>query len=114
MGLRSRTCKPLEELQLLIEHECEYLRNQVPGWRLVADGDSRSIKIELKIKSAEAGEEMMQRISAAAGEAGHEVHAMTAAQHDRPAGALHAVRRRADGERLPPGGGNQRPGKGGP
>merc|ERR1712170_104293 len=113
MGLRSRTCKPLEELQLLSEHECEYLRNQVPGWRLVADGDSRSIKIELKIKSAEAGEEMMQRISAAAGEAGHEVHAMTVEPNMTVQLELCTQSRRADGERLPPGGGNQRPGKGG-
>jgi len=77
LGLRSRTCVPLDQVVLLSQHDCERLRNQVPGWRLELERELACIKTELRVKSPEAGEEMMARVRQLSDEHGHQPHAMS-------------------------------------
>merc|ERR1711879_152606 len=61
---------------LLSEHDCERLRNQVPGWRRAEGSTGQCIQIDLKVKDADCSEQMMARVNAVCEEMGHNAHEM--------------------------------------
>mmetsp|Transcript_34810 Transcript_34810/g.82583 ORF Transcript_34810/g.82583 Transcript_34810/m.82583 type:complete len:235 (+) Transcript_34810:102-806(+) len=77
LGLKSRTCVPLAEAALLDSADAERLRNQVPGWRLETGEAGSCIRSEIRVRSAEAGEEMVRRLEAMSNELGHQINALS-------------------------------------
>ncbi|GMH41706.1 hypothetical protein BSKO_09616 [Bryopsis sp. KO-2023] len=74
IGLTSRKCKPCEggNVPVLEESEIDRLRNQVPGWMVVKDGEgSGKIRQEWKVKNFTSGLELFKRIAVIAEDQGH-------------------------------------------
>lgn len=75
VGLQNRPCTPERAALRLSGSECVKLRNQVPGWRLQDDPESKEKDVLLvrawTVKDAAAGEELAGRATALAEKEGH-------------------------------------------
>lgn len=72
IGLTSRSCAPLESLQLLDEQLRERLRQQVPGWRIQANAAGvQCIRQEWTAKDGETAQQLLGQLQAVADRLGH-------------------------------------------
>ena len=75
MGLQNRPCTPERAALRLSSSDCVKLRNQVPGWRLLDDPDTKEANVLLvrswNVRDAAAGKELAARAAALADGDGH-------------------------------------------
>ncbi|KAK9811535.1 hypothetical protein WJX72_005498 [[Myrmecia] bisecta] len=73
-GLKAKRCIPCEgeDVKVLSESDADWMRNQVPGWRLTKDAAGvPCLRHEWKVRNFKAGLELFNRIGKIAEEEGH-------------------------------------------